>query len=212
MEGELDFTLKKKKKKVVEDNICEDTDVVLVKKKKKPIIESPEDSIPPQEDNTEPMNYRDMLSRIYTTIAIKNPTLIRPEDAKIHMKPVKAGRVGTSKTAFINFLEECRVMNRDPEHVSRFFAAETASKVSINEENHLMLRGRYSIEHIETILIRYINDYVKCLVCKSGNTRLERDAVNRMQFLHCNNCFSKRSVLPINVVATAGESTGTVNS
>jgi translation initiation factor 2 beta subunit (eIF-2beta)/eIF-5 len=198
MTDELDFTLKKKKKKVLVTTTDGD-DIVLVKKHK--VVEDLLPSIG-EVDNNEPLTYEDMLGRIYNIISNNNPDIVRPEDAVIRLKPVKVARVGTAKTAFINFMEECRCMNRDPEHLSRFFAVETGSKTSINEDNQLLLRGKYSIQNIENILRRYINDYVKCLVCKSGNTRLDRDARNRLMFLKCDNCASQRSVAPIAVTTT----------
>ena len=48
-------------------------------------------------------------------------------------------------------------------------------------------------------LTRYApaGEYVTCQMCRSLNTRLERDSDNRLYFMTCLNCNSRRSVIPI---------------
>lgn len=46
-------------------------------------------------------------------------------------------------------------------------------------------------------MLKYIKEYVQCLLCKSQNTTLEKDKQTRLEILQCTNCKSQRSVAPI---------------
>lgn len=49
----------------------------------------------------------------------------------------------------------------------------------------------------QSLLRKYIGEYVACTTCKSPNTTLSRDSVSRLYFVHCQSCGSSRSVAPI---------------
>lgn len=55
-------------------------------------------------------------------------------------------------------------------------------------------RGKYVPKYIESLLRKYIGEYVACSTCRSPNTDLTRDAVSRLYFVHCKSCGSSRSV------------------
>ena len=46
------------------------------------------------------------------------------------------------------------------------------------------------------LLLFLAGDYVTCKVCRSPNTRLTRGE-NRLYFIECDNCHSKRSVAAV---------------
>lgn len=48
------------------------------------------------------------------------------------------------------------------------------SKGSIDAENRLVLRGKYVPKYIESLLRKYIIEYVACHMCRSPNTTLSR--------------------------------------
>ena len=50
---------------------------------------------------------------------------------------------------------------------------------------------------MESVLRRYIIEYVTCKTCKSMNTELKRESANRLHFLSCKACGSTRSVSSI---------------
>lgn len=45
--------------------------------------------------------------------------------------------------------------------------------------------GKYVPKYIESLLRKYIVEYVTCQMCRSPNTTLTRDAVSRLYFVHC---------------------------
>jgi translation initiation factor 2 subunit 2 len=52
-------------------------------------------------------------------------------------------------------------------------------------------------QYIESLLRKYIMEYVACQMCRSFNTNLTRDSVSRLFFVGCQDCGSSRSVAQI---------------
>ncbi|GLE02181.1 hypothetical protein PINS_up011019 [Pythium insidiosum] len=137
----------------------------------------------------------DLLARIMAKLHENNPEL---SDRKRHsMKPPQLMRVGTKKTLWVNFQEICQMMHRNPEHVLQFTLAELGTEGSIDGNQRLVIRGRYVPKYIESLLRKYITEYVTCQMCRSPNTTLTRDSVSRLYFVHCQDCGSSRSVSAI---------------
>ncbi|KAL7471051.1 hypothetical protein ACHAXS_011327 [Conticribra weissflogii] len=139
--------------------------------------------------------YDDMLDRIMATIHAQNPELI--EKKRRTMKPPQLTRVGTKKTLWVNFQEICTMMQRSPQHVFQFFMAELGTEGSIDGNQRLVIRGKYVPKYIESLLRKYIVEYVTCQMCRSPNTELTRDSGSRLHFIQCRDCGSSRSVAPI---------------
>ena len=106
-------------------------------------------------------------------------------------------RVGTKKTLWVNFQEICAMMSRSAEHVFQFFMAELGTEGSIDGNQRLVIRGKYVPKYIESLLRKYIGEYVTCKMCRSPNTDLTKDSVSRLFFCHCKECGSSRSVAQI---------------
>lgn len=161
--------------------------------------------------------YEELLTRIFGILAEKNPehgTRSQP----IYIKPPTVGREG-KKTVWFNFGEICdqfvdffslqinaqfcfftntcctHRLNRTTDHFSQFVFAELGTTGSLDANRCLVIRGRYLAKHIEVLIRHYIKEYVACASCKSFKTTLSKD--NRLYFLTCNECHSKRTVQPI---------------
>ena len=139
--------------------------------------------------------YKEMLDRVVGILQDKNPEL--GEKRRHTMKPPQLMRVGTKKTLWVNFQEICNQMSRSAEHVYQFFMAELGTEGSIDGTQRLVIRGKYVPKYIESLLRKYIVNYVTCQMCRSPNTTLTRDSVSRLYFCHCQDCGSSRSVAPI---------------
>jgi len=61
--------------------------------------------------------------------------------------------------------------------------------------NHI--GGRYLPKYIESLLRKYVVEYVTCGMCRSPNTDLVKDQGSRLYFCNCRDCGSSRSVAPI---------------
>lgn len=140
-------------------------------------------------------SYDDMLDRVMSILHSNNPDLI--EKKRRNMKPPQLTRLGTKKTLWVNFQEICTIMQRSPEHVFQFFMAELGTEGSIDGNQRLVIRGKYVPKYIESLLRKYIVEYVTCSMCRSPNTELKRDSGSRLYFINCSDCGSSRSVAQI---------------
>eukprot|EP00746_Dinoflagellata_sp_MGD_P162562 gnl/MRDRNA2_/MRDRNA2_90179_c0_seq1.p1 gnl/MRDRNA2_/MRDRNA2_90179_c0~~gnl/MRDRNA2_/MRDRNA2_90179_c0_seq1.p1 ORF type:complete len:209 (-),score=66.13 gnl/MRDRNA2_/MRDRNA2_90179_c0_seq1:226-852(-) len=139
--------------------------------------------------------YDEMLERLYKIIEDKNPSL---GDAKKYlMKPPQMVRVGSKKVSWVNFSENVKMMNRPVDHVYQFVLAEFGTEGSIAGDGQLILKGRYMQKHTESLLRKYIKEFVTCGMCKSGDTVLERDQSSRLYMVNCSNCNASRNATAI---------------
>lgn len=114
------------------------------------------------------------------------------------------------------------MMQRDPQHVYQFFMTELGTEGSIDGNQRLIIRtwvsgslvpkfilfltpfslfiilgGRYLPKYIESLLRKYVLEYVTCTMCRSPNTELVKNQASRLYFCKCRDCGSERSVAPI---------------
>jgi len=165
------------------------------KKKKKPENPVPGDPLP-WDGTDRDYNYTELLERIFTLLREKNPTLAGGRKRHV-MPPPQLVRVGTRKTMWANFLPICQQMHRQPEHAMSFLLAELGTEGSIDGNQRCIMKGRYLPKQIESILKKYILEYVTCHMCRIPETTLTRDSVTRLYFIQCESCGSRRSVAPI---------------
>jgi len=155
----------------------------------------PVDGALPWEGSDRDYNYTELLERIFTLLREKNPSLSVKK--KYIMPPPQLVRVGTRKTMWANFAPICQLMHRQPEHVLSFLLAELGTEGSIDGNQRCVMKGRYVPKQIESILKKYILEYVTCHMCRNPETSLTRDSVTRLYFIQCESCGSRRSVAPI---------------
>jgi translation initiation factor 2 subunit 2 len=145
--------------------------------------------------DTELNKYLNLLDRLFK-ILNKNSTGLVIKD-KIIIQTPKIAREGTKKTIFLNFEETCMKLHRESDHVVAYISTELGTTVSIQDGGRLVLRGRFNQKGIENILRNYINEYVLCGSCKSGNTYFKKSEVNKLFFLKCEVCKASRFINPI---------------
>uniref|UniRef100_A0A6U0TVU4 Translation initiation factor IF2/IF5 domain-containing protein n=1 Tax=Pinguiococcus pyrenoidosus TaxID=172671 RepID=A0A6U0TVU4_9STRA len=139
--------------------------------------------------------YEDLLARALELVSANNPD--HAERRQFRMMPPTLMKAGSKKTLWSNFPEIIRLIDRSSDHVFQFFLAELGTEGSIDLQGRLMLRGRFMSKSIESLLKRYVQEYVMCKMCRSPETALSRDPVSRLYFIHCRACGSSRSVAPI---------------
>lgn len=211
-EAESSFSgLKKKKKKPVEiSNLNEESGEVAEDLEDLP-EEDEEEAVSlqpryPWEGSDRDYEYEELLGRVFNILRENNPELAGDRRRTV-MRPPQVLREGTKKTVFVNFMDLCKTMHRQPDHVMAFLLAELGTSGSLDGQQRLVVKGRFAPKNFEGILRRYINEYVICLGCKSPDTILSKE--NRLFFLRCEKCGSGRSVAPIKAgfVARVGRRT-----
>merc|ERR1712004_149793 len=137
----------------------------------------------------------DELLQVYDIIKDKNPDSVMGEKKKFVMRPPQVVKVGTKKSAFVNFTEIAKMLHRQPKHLLAFLFAELGTTGNLDGSNQLVMKGKFQQKHIEAVLRRYIKEYVTCHTCKSPDTILAKEG--RLFFLQCMLCQSKTSVQTI---------------
>ncbi|KAI3994145.1 hypothetical protein MKX01_012402 [Papaver californicum] len=161
----------------------------------------------PWEGTDRDYEYEELLGRVFNILRENNPELAGDRRRTV-MRPPQVLREGTKKTVFVNFMDLCKTMHRQPEHVMNFLLAEMGTSGSLDGQQRLVVKGRFAPKNFEGILRRYVNEYVICNGCKSPDTILSKE--NRLFFLRCEQCGSGRSVAPIKAgfVARVGRRKG----
>ena len=145
-------------------------------------------------------DYELLLDRLFEKLLAMKPGLVmKGEKPKFKLIPVFLARVGSKRTLFRNFGQECLLMNREPNHFKQFIEIETERTNSIVQPNRLLIRGRYTINQIETLLVKYCKEYVLCKSCKSHDTIMEKARGIRIMFIECRNCEAKTTVNNLDV-------------
>uniref|UniRef100_A0A1J3JZS3 Eukaryotic translation initiation factor 2 subunit beta n=1 Tax=Noccaea caerulescens TaxID=107243 RepID=A0A1J3JZS3_NOCCA len=199
---ESSFTgLKKKKKKPVESSLVDDESVDAGEDLDEHVNDEEEgEGIPlqqqlyPWEGTDRDYLYEELLGRVFNILRENNPELAGDRRRTV-MRPPQVLREGTKKTVFVNFMDLCKTMHRQPDHVMHFLLAELGTSGSLDGQQRLVVKGRFAPKNFEGILRRYVNEYVICFGCKSPDTILSKE--NRLFFLRCEKCGSGRSVAQI---------------
>lgn len=146
-------------------------------------------------DHRAEYTYDELLDRVVDILHSNNPDLV--DKKRRTLKPPQLTRVGTKKTLWVNFQEICTMMQRPADHVFQFFMAELGTEGSIDGNQRLVIRGKYVPKYIESLLKKYIAEYVTCHGCRCINTELTKDSSTRLQFVSCKDCGADRSVAAI---------------
>jgi translation initiation factor 2 subunit 2 len=151
-----------------------------------------------------------LLTRFYGHLHAANPALLNSAGKRYTIAPPSLAREGNKKTIFTNIADICKRMHRQPEHVIQFMFAEMGTTGSVDGSARLVIRGRFQQKQIEHVLRRYIGqrrrgiprcagadvrhavEYVTCKTCRSPDTLLTKE--NRIFFMSCESCGSRRSV------------------
>ncbi|KAJ7298910.1 hypothetical protein O6H91_12G035500 [Diphasiastrum complanatum] len=192
---------KKKKKKPSENEVIEEENGDAVPESNGFEVEDDEEAQEiilgvrfPWEGSDRDYKYEELLDRVFNILRENNPELAGDRRRTI-MRPPQVLREGTKKTVFVNFMDLCKTMHRQPEHVMAFLLAELGTSGSLDGQQRLVVKGRFPPKVFEGILRRYVNEYVMCNGCKSPDTILSKE--NRLLFLRCEQCGCSRSVAPI---------------
>lgn len=187
---DMDFSKskkKKKKKKDIEELVAATEDAEN---------EEPADQDGPGWVGTDrDYTYDELLTRVFDIMREKNPDMVAGEKRKFVMRPPQVVRLGAKKSSFVNFADICKMLHRQPQHLLNFLFAELGTSGSVDGTNQLIIKGRFQQKQIETVLRRYIREYVTCHTCRSPDTILQKDT--RLFFLQCESCGSRCTVASI---------------
>jgi translation initiation factor 2 subunit 2 len=93
--------------------------------------------------------------------------------------------ISGSQTILLNLKDISDRIRRDRNHFVKHIAKELATSGSI-DGNRVLFQGRFDNRTINSLLDRYIQEFVICPVCHQPDTRMVRK--DRFTFLHCDAC------------------------
>jgi translation initiation factor 2 subunit 2 len=206
-DGGLDLTMKKKKKKKTKETGEDDEFTAKLKQLE---VKDADDAEPADEDTgdmdigtgiwahdeTKSIGYSSLLQRFFHQLSQKNPDHALSGTKSYKIPPPQCMREGNRKTVFANIADICKRMKRTEEHVTAYLFAELGTNGSVDGSRRLVIKGRFQQKQIENVVRKYIIEYVTCKTCKSPDTELNKGE-NRLYFITCNNCGSRRSVTAI---------------
>lgn len=88
-----------------------------------------------------------------------NPELAG-EKRRFLIVPPQIQREGTKKTMFGNLTDICRRMHRQPEHVIAFLYTELGTTGSLDGNQRLLMKGRFTQKQMENVLKKYIGEFI----------------------------------------------------
>ena len=98
------------------------------------------------------------------------------------------------KTIIRNFKEIADILNRDVKILQKWYAKELAIPVQYDEKSgQLILVGRFSSQVIQTLLERFVKQYVICPTCGGPDTELIR-VDRKVWILKCHVCGAETPV------------------
>ncbi|EJD01897.1 uncharacterized protein FOMMEDRAFT_141127 [Fomitiporia mediterranea MF3/22] len=139
--------------------------------------------------------YPELLHRFYNLLHAQNPSLLSSAGKRYTIPPPSVHREGNKKSIFANVNDICKRMHRPLDHVTQFMFAEMGTTGSLDGSSRLVIKGRFQQKQLENVLRRYIVEYVTCKTCRSPDTVLQKE--NRIFFVSCESCGSRRSVQTI---------------
>ena len=114
---------------------------------------------------------------------------------RLKLPPPSLLKDGTTKTIWANFPQICNKLHRALDHVQTYALAELGTTGSLDGEQALTIKGRFQPKQVENVIKHYISEFVKCNTCGGLDTVLKKE--NRLHFLYCNLCLSRRTVQAI---------------
>ncbi|KNA11220.1 hypothetical protein SOVF_137190 [Spinacia oleracea] len=151
----------------------------------------------PLERSERVYEYKELLQRVFSLLLENNPQ--RAEDKRRSvLRPPQILPEGTTRTVLVNIMDLCKTMHRQPEQLINFLLIGLGTSGTLDDENKLILRGRFAPKSLENLLQEYINENVLCNICRTPDTILSKE--NNIVLLQCELCGSERPVAPIGAV------------
>lgn len=102
-------------------------------------------------------------------------------------------KIGKKKTVISNFARICAAFHRPAEDVKDFIEKELSTRGNLDSNSALILKFEIrKATDFDRILIKYLDEFVKCNSCHGIDTTLTKDG--RRTELQCNRCTATRTV------------------
>ncbi|KAG5485783.1 hypothetical protein LSCM1_07195 [Leishmania martiniquensis] len=135
--------------------------------------------------------YNAMLTRLFEALNRNNEGSAMTERNQLPVPILE--RMGKKKTVIANFGRICDAFHRPMEDVKDFIEKELSIRGNLDSNNALILKFEIRKQtDFDRVLIKYLDEYVKCNSCHRIDTTLTKDG--RRLELRCNVCTATRTV------------------
>lgn len=144
-----------------------------------------------EEEAVEGYRYNTMLTRLFEALNRNNEGSAMTERNQLPVPILE--RMGKKKTVIANFGRICDAFHRPMEDVKDFIEKELSIRGNLDSNNALILKFEIRKQtDFDRVLIKYLDEYVKCNSCHRIDTTLTKDG--RRLELRCNVCTATRTV------------------
>lgn len=130
-------------------------------------------------------DYEELLKRARSQIPELTVKRERLELPRLHYSTIGM------RTIVYNFKDIAEALNRDPQHLLKYLTREMATAAT-TQESRVIFQGKFSLETLERLIQRYVENFVVCPVCKRPDTTIVRE--KRLSFLVCDACGARSSI------------------
>ena len=142
-------------------------------------------------DGHKEYDFAELLDRIELIMNQRNEQL--EDESKDQRGELPLTKMVTTKTSIMNFDTLCEQLSRPREHLLDFIKAEMDVEGNFGSEGNVLLQGRHKGPMINGLYKKYVEQYVRCLGCKSIKTQMTRDQSTRLLNLKCTICDATRT-------------------
>ncbi|GET86186.1 translation initiation factor-like protein [Leishmania tarentolae] len=144
-----------------------------------------------EDEAAEGYRYNTMLTRLFEALNRNNEGSAMTERNQLPVPILE--RIGKKKTVITNFGRICDAFHRPMEDVKDFIEKELSIRGNLDSNNALILKLEIRKQtDFDRMLIKYLDEYVKCNSCHRIDTTLTKDG--RRLELRCNVCTATRTV------------------
>jgi translation initiation factor 2 subunit 2 len=133
------------------------------------------------------LSFEQMANNIYTELEKQ-----KTDDINLKITLPVVNNQTNKKTVWANLYKILEEMNRSKEndHFLKFLKDELDLSLSWkkNKDEGIIIDGIVKNKAIQTMLSKYIENYVVCKQCGSINSILKRNKVDRLWTFQCNSC------------------------
>ncbi len=134
------------------------------------------------------MEYKELLERARSQLPEKVF-----EQSRFEI-PIIRSVVEGNKTFIVNIREILETINREENHFLKFMAGELATSVTM-EGARAVFAGKHARVTLQSLLERYVKEYVICNECSKPDTKLV--AESRILWKRCDACGASTAVKPL---------------
>lgn len=95
------------------------------------------------------------MGRVFEILKEKNPELARDRRKAVLQAP-QVLKDGGKKTVLVNFIELCKSMHRQPDHVMAFLLAEAGTTGSLDGQQRLVIKSKLQSKNFEGLIRNYM--------------------------------------------------------